>query len=78
MTDKKPTQKIALAKLTPDMSRDEKLRNLTTALEKSGAKVLPGRRPKVETTQEHVSRGIEQSITEGLMSPSKTRQEDNN
>jgi|SaaInlStandDraft_6_1057023.scaffolds.fasta_scaffold55399_2 hypothetical protein len=41
MTDAKPV----FTKLTASMTKDQKLRNLTAALEKSGFKVLPGRRP---------------------------------
>jgi hypothetical protein len=44
MTEAKPTPKPVLTKLTASMTKDQKLRNLTAALEKSGFKVLPGKR----------------------------------
>jgi hypothetical protein len=42
MTDAKPV----FTKLTASTTKDQKLRNLTAALEKSGFRVLPGRRPR--------------------------------
>jgi hypothetical protein len=44
MIDRKPGQTPVFAKLTPEMTRNQKLGNLTAALKKSGFKVLPGRR----------------------------------
>ncbi len=37
--------KTVYAKLSPDMNRDDKIRNLIAAIEKSGFAIKPGRRP---------------------------------
>jgi hypothetical protein len=39
-TKSTPTPKPVFARLTPEMSREEKIRNLKAALEKSGIKIV--------------------------------------
>jgi hypothetical protein len=47
--------KAVLTRLTTSMTRVEKVRNLTAALEKSGFRVLPGRRPSGHQTDTETS-----------------------
>ena len=42
------SKKLVLAKLTPEMSREERLRQLLAALKAQGINVVEGKRPRPE------------------------------